>query len=301
MINSFAELKKNRSSSIEQLQEQFDNLKKRGFEKTNDPRFWQPTPDKDGTGYATIRFLPAPAGENLVAALMYSYSWEGPSGCWYINDDPTTIDLASPINEHFRPLWKADKERAKKEAPRRQTKYIGNIFVIDDPKNPEANGKVWLFKYGTKIFDKLKDKQSPKFPGVKAINPFCPWEGANFNLRFHLKDGFRNYDPSEFDPPSPLGEEKFIEKVWNEEYSLVEFRSPDYFKSYDELSKDLQRALGTLPRGSRSNTEVEEEMEDNPPFTPTKFNKTSSKNFSVEEDDEPNAFLERMKRLAAGK
>jgi len=212
-----------------------------------DERLWKPELDKSGTGQATIRFLPAKDGEELPWIKLWKHAFQGPTGKWFIENSLTTLNQKDPVSEHNSQLWntglESDKETARKQ--KRKLEYYSNIYVVSDPKHPENNGKVFLFRYGKKIFDKIMAAMQPEFEDETPINPFDFWEGANFKLKIRKVDGYWNYDKSEFATPKPLSEDDAqMEAVWNSQHSLKEVIAPDQFKSYDELKQKLDRVLG---------------------------------------------------------
>jgi len=218
-----------------------------GGEKSVDDREWRPGVDKAGNGYAVIRFLPPPPNEDMPFVRVFSHGFKGPTGSWYIENSLTTIGQQDPVGEYNSQLWnsglESDKEIAR--AQKRRLTYISNVYVITDQMNPENEGKVFLFKYGKKIFDKLNDAMNPTFPGDQPINPFDFWAGANFKLKIRNVEGYRNYDKSELDSPLPLSnDDDKLEAIWKQEYSLQEFLAPSNFKSYAELKEKLNRVLG---------------------------------------------------------
>jgi len=230
-----------------------------------DERFWKPEMDKTGVGSAVIRFLPAPEGEDLPWVKMYSHAFQGPGG-WYIENSLTTIGQKDPLGEYNRELWNTgnekDKETVRKQ--KRKLNYYSNIYVVKDPTNPQNEGKVFLFKFGKKIFDKILNAMQPEFEDEEPINPFDFWQGANFKLKIVKKDGYWNYDKSEFDRVAPLmDDDDALEALWKKEYSLSAIVAPDQFKSYDELDKRLKMVLGqkTAPAQSRAVLDQEEEYE----------------------------------------
>ena len=245
---SFSDLKKSRSSQIEKLNQELTKVITPQNGSSKDERFWEPTVDKAGNGYAVIRFLPAPKNEDVPFIQLWSHGFKGPSGLWYIENSLTTLKQADPVAEHNSMLWNSGKESDKEiaRAQKRRLHFISNILVIKDPGNPENDGKIFLFKYGKKIFNKLNDIMNPQFDDEQPINPFDMWEGANFKLKIRQVEGYRNYDKSEFDSPSAISDsDKELEKIWNQQYSLQEFLSPSNFKSYDELKTKLDKVLGT--------------------------------------------------------
>ena len=219
-----------------------------------DERLWKPELDKSGNGYAVLRFLPAIQGEDLPWAKVWNHAFQGPTGQWYIENSLTTLSQKDPVSEHNTQLWntglESDKEIARKQ--KRKLQYFSNIYVVSDAKHPENEGKVFLFRYGKKIFDKLTAAMSPEFEDEKAINPFDFWEGANFKLKIRKVDGYWNYDKSEFEDTSKLFEDDSeADKVWQSQYSLAEYTAPTNFKSYDELRTRLDAVLsGTVKVGN---------------------------------------------------
>ena len=211
-----------------------------------DDRIWKLDVDKSGNGYAVIRFLPAPEGEDLPFVKLYSHAFQGPGG-WFIENSLTTLGQRDPVSEYNSLLWNngtdAGKETARKQ--KRKLTYVSNIYVVKDPANPENEGKVFLYKYGKKIFDKLTAAMQPEFEDEEAIDPFDFWQGANFKLKAKNVAGYRNYDSSEFAAPSPLlDDDDAMESLWKKQFSLAEIVAPDQFKTYDELKTRLDYVLG---------------------------------------------------------
>ena len=242
---SLAALKKqsNISSLIDEYNKQTTPQDTKSFD---DDRIWKPELDKSGNGYAVIRFLPAPDGEDVPWQRMFTHSFQGPGG-WYIENSLTTINKNDPVGEVNRRLWntgsEADKETARRQ--KRKLSYFTNIYVVADPKHPEHEGKVFLYKFGKKIFDKVMEAMQPQFDDEEAINPFDLWKGANFKLKIRKVDGFWNYDKSEFEAVSPLLDtDEALEKVYGSEYPLKPFHEDSNFKSYSELKEKMERVLG---------------------------------------------------------
>ena len=216
-----------------------------------DERLWKPELDKSGNGYAVIRFLPAPEGEELPWVKLWKHAFQGPTGKWYIENSLTTLSGGKdPVSEYNSQLWnsglESDKEIARKQ--KRKLEYYSNIYVVSDSKHPENEGKVFLFRYGKKIFDKMMAAMQPEFEDETPINPFDFWEGANFKLKIRKVDGYWNYDASSFENVSPLSDDDAVlEDIYKKQYSLQEFLAPTNFKSYDELKKRLDDVLsGTV-------------------------------------------------------
>ena len=226
-----------------------------------DERLWKPQLDKTGNGYAVLRFLPAPEGEELPWAKVWNHAFQGPTGQWYIENSLTTIGQKDPVSELNTRYWnsgvESDKEIARRQ--KRKLQYFSNIYVVSDSKNPDNEGKVFLYRFGKKIFDKIMEAMQPAFDDEIAINPFDFWKGANFKLKIRKVDGYWNYDKSEFDPVSALlDNDDALEEVWKKQHSLKEFTAPTNFKSYDELKTRLATVLaGTTVVGNVVDTEPE--------------------------------------------
>tara|TARA_B100001113_G_scaffold280421_1_gene235160 strand:- start:1621 stop:2496 length:876 start_codon:yes stop_codon:yes gene_type:complete len=255
---SFSTLKKRSGSSLESLVKEAEKLNKQG--PGADERFWKPELDKSGNGYAVIRFLPAPDGEDLPWAKVYSHAFQGPGG-WYIENSLTTVNKKDPVGEVNRKLWNSgidsDKDIARKQ--KRKLSYYTNIQVVRDPAHPENEGKVFLYKFGKKIYDKITAAMQPEFEDETPINPFDLWEGANFKLKICKVAGFWNYDKSEFDSVSALDtDDAKLEAIWKEEHSLTAFTNEDQFKTYEELQTRLNEVLGTNKRAAVPTVDDEE-------------------------------------------
>ena len=255
---SFSTLKKRSGSSLENLVKEAEKLNKQG--PGADERFWKPELDKSGNGYAVIRFLPAPDGEELPWAKVYSHAFQG-SGGWYIENSLTTVNKKDPVGEVNRKLWNSgidsDKDIARKQ--KRKLSYYTNIQVVRDPAHPENEGKVFLYKFGKKIYDKITAAMQPEFEDETPINPFDLWEGANFKLKICKVAGFWNYDKSEFDSVSALDtDDAKLEAIWKEEHSLTAFTNEDQFKTYEELQTRLNEVLGTNKRAAVATVDDED-------------------------------------------
>ena len=245
-----------------------------------DERLWKPELDKSGNGYAVIRFLPSVEGEDMPWAKVWNHAFQGPTGQWYIENSLTTVGQKDPVSEHNTKLWntglESDKETARKQ--KRKLQYFSNIYVVSDSKHPENEGKVFLYRYGKKIFDKLMAAMQPEFEDETPINPFDFWKGANFKLKIRKVDGYWNYDKSEFETPSALGDDSVIESVWKKQYALKEFTASTNFKSYEELKTRLDAVLsGTVSVGNVTDT-----MDDEPIASP----KVDTKPVESKQEDE---------------
>jgi hypothetical protein len=245
MFMSFSNMKRNSQSNIEKLTKEVSKITK-GKESYKDDRFWRPEQDKAGNGYAVIRFLPTLEGEDVPWARLFSHGFKGPGG-WYIENSRTTLGDKDPVSEMNTQLWnsglESDKEIAR--ARKRRLNYISNIMIISDPANPQNEGKVFLYKYGKKIFDKINEAMQPEFADEEAINPFDFWAGANFRLKVRKVAGFVNYDKSEFESASAVleGDDAKLEELWKTQYPLKEFTDASNFKSYELLKKRLDSVL----------------------------------------------------------
>jgi len=245
---SLSNLKQSRGSSIDKLVAASAKLNESSANNNGpDERKWKPTVDKAGNGFAVIRFLPAPEGEELPWVRYWDHGFKGDTtGMWYIEKSLTSIGQKDPVGEVNSRLWNsgvdADKETARKQ--KRRLHYVSNIYVVSDPGNPENEGKVFLYEYGKKIFDKLMDAMQPQFQDEAPVNPFDLWEGADFKLKIRQVEGYRNYDRSEFASPTALGDDDMLEMTYQKVYPLSEFTDPANYKSYDELKARLDAVLG---------------------------------------------------------
>jgi hypothetical protein len=267
---SFANLKKQSSlgSLTAKLVKEVEKQNNSGG--GGDDRLWKPEMDKTGNGYAVIRFLPAPDGEDLPWVKLYSHAFQGPGG-WYIENSLTTNGGKDPVSEYNRELWNsgidADKDTVRKQ--KRKLSFYANIYVVQDKANPQNEGKVFLYKFGKKIFDKIMEAMQPEYEDETAINPFDFWQGANFKLKLKKVAGYWNYDSSEFAAPSPLlDDDDALEALWKKQYSLQDLVAADKFKTYEELDKRLKMVLGQKPASRRYDEETEDEDNDRGSFTP---------------------------------
>lgn len=247
-MSSFANLKRSSGSSLEKLAKAAEAMTTSNFSDGED-NYWKCELDKASNGYAIIRFLPAPpqdSDDGLPWVKYYDHGFQGVGG-WYIEKSLTSIGQQDPVSEYNSELWnsgiEANKDLARKQ--KRRLHYVSNIYIVKDPRHPENEGKVFLFKYGKKIMEKILQAMNPQFEDESPVDPFDLWKGANFKLKIRKVDGYQNYDLSEFDGPGPLLEDdEELEKVWNKEYSLKEIIDQKNFKSYNELKTKLNRVLG---------------------------------------------------------
>ena len=246
-FTSLSDLRKSRGGFDSLMKEVEKIANPQAESRSADDRFWSPEVDKAGNGYAVIRFLPAPKGEDLPWVRVWNHGFQGPGGKWYIENSLTSLGKADPVSEHNTELWnsgsEANKEIARKQ--KRKLSYTTNILIVKDPAHPENEGKVFLYKFGKKIFDKIKDMAEPQFQDEKPINVFDFWEGANFKLKIRQVEGYRNYDKSEFEAASSISEkDEDIEAIWSKQHSLTQFLDEKHFKSYDELKKKFEMVMG---------------------------------------------------------
>jgi len=243
---SFSDMKQRSKSNLASLIKETEKISNPNTFGDADDRYWRPELDKSGNGYAVIRFLPAPEGEDLPWARIWNHGFQGPGG-WYIENSLTTLGQKDPVSEHNSTLWnsgiEANKEVARKQ--KRRLNYTSNVYIIKDPAHPENEGQVKLYRYGKKIFDKINDLMNPEFEDESPVNPFDLWTGANFKMKIRKVEGYSNYDKSEFEAPSVLlDDDNKLEEIWKSESSLKELVSEDKFKSFDELKTKLDRVLG---------------------------------------------------------
>ena len=267
---SFSDLKKQSSigSLTSKLVKEVEKMNNSGG--GGDDRLWKPEVDKVGNGFAVLRFLPAPEGEDLPWAKMYSHAFQGPGG-WYIENSLTTLGQKDPVSEHNRELWNSgldsDKDTVRKQ--KRKLSYYANIYVVQDKANPQNEGQVFLYKFGKKIFDKIMEAMQPEYEDETAINPFDFWQGANFKLKLKKVAGYWNYDSSEFAAPSPLlDDDDALEALWKKQYSLSALTADDQFKSYEQLENRLKMVLGQKSAPSRVDEDVDNEDSDRGNYQP---------------------------------
>ena len=247
---SLENLKSMRGSSIDKLVKAAEAVSSAKPETNSyaDDRFWKPTRDKAGNGYAVVRFLPAKDGEDLPWVRYWDHGFKGPTGLWYIENSLTSIGQQDPVSEHNSVLWNSgrDEDKATARDRKRRLHYVSNVLVVSDPSNPENEGKVFLYKFGKKIFDKIMDVMQPQFADENPVNPYDFWEGADFKIKIRKVEGWVNYDKSEFSSPSALheGDESRLTEVYDKLYSLQDFLTPEIYKTYDQLSMKLNKVLG---------------------------------------------------------
>lgn len=299
---SFADLKRNSKNNFDKLSKELSKLNTPS--KQDDENVWKLTVDKLGNGSAIIRFLPAPDGEDFPYVKIFDHGFQGPGG-WYIEKSLRTVGQPDPCGEYNSKLWNsgvdADKEQARKQKQR--TAIWSNIYVVKDPANPENEGKVFKYRYGKKIFEKLNEAMNPADDPLdpkEPMNPFDLWEGANFRLKQRKVEGWPNYDKSEFDSPAPLDDDDDkLEEIYNQCHSLQELVDPKNFKTYDELQQRLHRVLGITD----STGETRSAMREPEPETPVREHRSSEPKEEAEtpwnnSDDDDEDDLDFFKRIA---
>ena len=303
-MSNFATLKKS-SGSLARLSKEIEKLNA-PTEKKGDDRFWKLERDKSGNGSAVIRFLPPASvdGDNALPWVrIFDHGFQGPTGKWYIENSLTTLNQKDPVSEYNSTLWNATTDdqswqRKQARAQKRRLHYVSNIYVVSDPKNPDNEGKVFLFKFGKKIFDKITLLMNPEFEGDEAVNPFDFWKGANFKIRIRTVDGYPNYDQSIFDAPKPLlNDDDELENIWNKQHSLKEFLDPKNFKTYEELKRRLDEVLDEQKEDNwmKPAKEPVSKAAEKPVFNKPKTVADESAPFDIDDDDEE---LNEFKRLA---
>ena len=311
-MTSFSDLKRNSTNSADILQKELQKLNSN--RPGTDDRFWSCQTDKAGNGYAVIRFLPAPPGEDVPFVRLFTHGFKGPGG-WYIENSLTTIGQPDPVAEMNAKLWEQGEGsmgrkrvtgtgKGENAGTKRQLNYYSNIYVIKDPSNPENEGKVFLFRYGKKIFDKINDLANPTaLPGEETppkIDAFNLWTGATFRLRIRRVDGYANFDTSSFDPPAPLfDDDDRLEAIWRSQHSLKALVAPDQFKSYDELAKKLARVEGlaqTAPAYQRAPASITEDADDLPwdPAPEPRAAAPTSQPAAIDDDDDDFALFKKL-------
>ena len=274
-MGSFGDLKKKSKSGIEDLIKKMEDQTKAKDYK--DDRFWRPEQDKSGNGFAIIRFLPPVDGEDVPWVKMYNHAFQGPGG-WYIENSLTSIGQKDPVGELNNQLWNSGLESDKDLARIRKRKltYIANIYVVSDPANPQNEGKVFLYKFGTKIFEKIQEAMKPEFNDEEPINPFDFWKGANFRIKIRKVGGFTNYDKSEFDSQSVLSDDDAkLEKIWKSQHALLPLVDASNFKTYEELKSRMYEVLGgdvrgTAPSSQKTAEDVADELTEKKPSLKSK-------------------------------
>lgn len=296
---------KNKSKDLSKITQELDKLNKGGAESYKDDRFWKPELDQASNGFAVIRFLPVVDGEDVPWARVFSHGFQGKGG-WFIENCPTTLGKKCPVCEANNELWNSGVEDDKTVARDRKRKlsYVANVYVVSDPKHPENEGKIFLFKFGKKIFDKIMEKIQPEFPDDQPVNVFDFWQGANFKLKIRKVAGYINYDKSEFEEPSALmgGDDAKLESLWKKQHALKEFTNAENFKSYDELKSKMDSVLRGGSEGKAKTAEEMEEIEE----AESRFGSAKSKpapkmpekKSSVDEDAEEEDALSYFEKLA---
>ena len=261
---NFADLKKSRKTNFESLKKKLQNIT--GSETTNtEDNIWKPVFDENaGVGSAIIRFLPSKSSDDLPWVKLFSHYFQGPGG-WYIEKSLTTLNKPDPVYEYNGTLWNSGDEALKIQArkQKRNAAYYANIYVVKDPANPDNEGKVFLYKFGTTIFNKIQEAMVPKFADEEPIDPFDMWEtGANFKIRMKMKGDYLNYDDSAFDKTSALhDDDKFLEAIYNKITPLQDLVDPSNFKTYEQLKARFDKVMGKTQTRTRPTQDTEQVVE----------------------------------------
>jgi hypothetical protein len=283
---SFAALKNNRtdlSKLVAQAQETSGTQTQR---QSEDTRFWQPTRDKAGNGYAVIRFLPGDAEAATPWVRYWDHAFKGPTGQWYIEKSLTSIG--------------ADKAIVRQR--KRNLRYIANVLIVSDPSAPENEGQVKLYRFGKKIFDKIMDSMQPQFPDEAPVNPFDMWNGADFTVKIRKVEGYPNYDASAFKAPSAISsDDAQLEEIYNKQFDLNEWTDPKNYKTYDELKSRLAMVLGEqAPRTMKqeASLDLDDEIPDFPsasaPTAPTAAQPAVTTAESSMDDDDTMSYFAKL-------
>jgi len=264
MTISIADLRKSRTTDFSKITQALTKTS----DRQDDSDYFKLTKDKAGNASATIRFLPKHPDDELPFVAIYTHAFQGPTGRWFIENSRTTLGEADPISEINRQLWasglESNKEIARKQ--KRKTSYIANIYVVNDPANPDNNAKVFRFKFGKKIFEMIMDKANPTFAEDAPVNVFDPFDGADFKIRMRQVEGYPNYDTSIFTEVKPLAKtDEGIVEIVNQMKPLKELVAPSQFKTYDELKKKYDAVMNTSGAGILAKAEeVVERMSTEP-------------------------------------
>ena len=256
-----AALKKSKNTDFSQLQAKVkEELAPVSYA---DNRFWKLERDAAGNASATIRFLRSTEPDVPPYVEYLSYGFKGPTGNWYIERCLKTLKLPDPVYELNGRLYKSNNETDKLIAKNQRmvTNYVSNILVINDPKHPEKNGHVYLFKYGNQIHKIITDKIAPTFEDEEPVNVFCYWDGANLKLRMKNGENNRpNYLSSTWENPAPIGTDEYIQTIASAQYNLSDEIAPSKFKTYEELKKRLDYVYNessmVTPAAKLGNAEV---------------------------------------------
>lgn len=260
------------SNQTEKLQERLEKQGKGGYQK--DSRFWKWSWNKKGVSENVIRLLPTPyvdmqaveqgnIDESMLTpmACIVRHQFRGPGG-FYSENSPSTFGEDCPVRDHDRPLWDLQKKTEDKELKEKLKERIGkdrficNILVINDANAPENNGKVFLFEVPYTLKKFIDTATSPKFSSDVAFDPFDLWEGANILLNLVGEERSFNgwtglvpkFEGVKWDKNAPLGDDAYMEEIWQQEHSIADFYARKHFQSYEELEKILRKVLA-IPDG----------------------------------------------------
>lgn len=289
MSIDFSRLKeRQRTSNIEALTKKLQEAAGDNKKDYKDEREWKLKADDAGNGFAVIRFLPSCDEDCVGFVKKYTHGYQNAQGRWFIENCPTTLGQNCPVCEANATLWNSGSEASKKVASKRKRKlnFYSNILVVKDPASPENEGKVFLYRYGQKIFDKIKSAAMPDFEDEKPVDAFNMFdEGANFKLKMKRVSGFPNYDSSLFDVRAPIStDDEKIKEVYGKVYSLKEYTDPKEYRSYEDLKARFDRfesgktdtVAKTAESITESTTSIVSESDDNTDSAPWEEPDTSS-------------------------
>jgi len=219
-----------------------------------DDRFWSLSRDENDNGGAIIRLLPDPNGvpfEQIYSHGFQSFDPVNKKKRWYINNSPSSIGLDCPASNLWSAIFNEGTEEGKLEAKNfsRKIQFYTNIKVINDPANPQNNGKIFIWKFGTKLKDKfmaaLNPSETDRAMGEEPKQLFNPLTGCNIKLKIAKVAGFPNYDGTTIEAPSSIYEnaEEAKADILENAYALEEFKKEEAFETYDELLSKLKYVM----------------------------------------------------------
>lgn len=165
---------------------------------------------KDGKRELIIRFLPNLMSNGKVGPtaiekhIHYADFKQNPELAGYFDClKNANIGKTCPLCDTFWNLHnsKNPEIQDKKKLISRSTKYYSYVLVVSDEQKPENEGKIFVFPFGFKIYQKIKAMKEAK---RKPCNVEDLVHGANFELVIQEIGGYYNYDASKFESPEPI-------------------------------------------------------------------------------------------------
>lgn len=284
------------SSAMDKLLGAIKKASSSGYSKEDGDVFYYPIRDAVGNGSAVIRFLPANNEDDAPFVKIFTHGFKTDSGKWFIDNCPTTLEGECPVCETNGKRYQTmSKDEARKAGMNRKTSFIARILVVEDKKSPDNEGKVFLYKFGKEVFDKIVDKLQPEFDDDKPCNVFSIEDGADFKLKIRKVDNQVSYDKSEFADPSECDlSEKKIFAMFSEDNNPQKFLNPDQFKTYEKLQERLDFVFGK----SKSSAVSEEDEFEQVVKKSAEEEKPKSSRKVVESDDEDDDIMNLVKSLA---